>query len=1301
MPTPAPQDSPRPTPQDTGAAPAGREYPRVSLRSWTQQMDAYTGPDTLLDFNQVDNVCIDLTEANSSGQAQLLMQRPTRLSTMIHHDSPAYDRAVRSARALRTKIHELSVGHGLDAAYLAAGTASWLADPVVDGLRRFIAPVLLAPVSVKLRPDHKDFELHIVGPAHLNPALVRRLREDHGVELATAEMSRLAYGTRKLDPAPVLETLRQLGADVPGMHVEHQLVVSTFADLHDRPADEHVVARTQLVADLARLKNPEVGKLPVARALDNRAPARDRRDPADELLLTDLDANQQEVVDLAEQGESFVVGTPVGTAAVDTVVSTVGALVHRGRSVLVLGESRTTLAAFTRAWNRTGLDSLVLPLGSHLSPDDVAERLVRAVARNERAEQPQTEQIREVLQRSREQLRVHEESLHALRPRWQASPYEAMQALAELTAREPGPQTAVRFRRSVLDAVSHRGEVQRQLRRAATLGAFDAGTLAGPWHGARLVNDDEARQAHDLAKSLLLELTTLTTAMRHVLGVSGLRVGTTVAEWEQQLELVIDVGDSLAYLTPDIYDRPVTDLIAATASASWRREHGIDLSGLQRSRLRKAAKEYIRPGVHLSDLHAALVKVQSERERWRRWATTLEQPAVSDRAEETLRTHRRFREDLEGLAIALEGSATAARLENATVDELQQILDDLINDEAHLTTLPERTVLLDDLRARGLGEFLEDLEARGVPAERVNDELELAWWQSVLEAMISGDDFVAMPDGSELRRVESAFRRADSAHIASAPARLEHGLATRWAHDARRHPREARVLRDMLRSGRVRTEELDRVQHLTPSLVPVWTASPLVLTATLGEEQEVDTVVVLDAESTPLAATLPAIARARQVIAFGDRHAGGPQPFTVAPHIAAREVPQPVAEIDSAYEALSRVVDSRSLTSVRRPLDPRLFRYLNDAFYDGALTRVPYASELMGATTGMSAEYVVDGVGVLTAGSEGVQAPAAEVQRTVDLVFAHAARHPERSLAVVTASAMHAARVAQAVQRRLRESGESAEFFAPGPESFRVVELHRAAGIERDTVIFSLGFGRTTSGRSTPHLGALSERDGRQAFVRGMTRSRRHTHIVTSIHPRDTEPRRLQYGAKDMYHMLEVLFGEETTSERAVVTAEDTDAAPDALVGDLARRLRAAGATVHTGYAHAVDMAAHAEAESLSAGAVLQRSAPDAPVRIPVAMRSDGSQRSRALSVRERSRLIPQQLERAGWNYVSLWSVEVFTDPQTVAGLVQRYLGLVGPDRDGSGGVTRSVAAAGPVDRGATGTTPRGTTPRSTPDRDR
>ena len=125
------------TPQESDTSRA--QPPRVSLQPWTRQMDAYTGPDTLLDFNQVDNVCIDLTEANSSGQAQLLMGRPTRLSTIVH-DPEAYGHAVRAARSLRTKTHELSVNHGLDAAYLAAGTASWLARQVVARPGRTIRP---------------------------------------------------------------------------------------------------------------------------------------------------------------------------------------------------------------------------------------------------------------------------------------------------------------------------------------------------------------------------------------------------------------------------------------------------------------------------------------------------------------------------------------------------------------------------------------------------------------------------------------------------------------------------------------------------------------------------------------------------------------------------------------------------------------------------------------------------------------------------------------------------------------------------------------------------------------------------------------------------------------------------------------------------------------------------------------------------------------------------------------------------------------------------------------------------------
>ena len=1245
------------TPQESETLP---EQP-VSLQPWTRQMDAYTGPDTLLDFNQVDNVCIDLTEANPSGQAQLLMGRPTRLSTIVH-EPRAYDAAARAARSLRTKIHELSVHHGLDAAYLAAGTASWLvrpkgSDPTGAGQRRWIAPVLLAPLALRPRPDLDDYELQLVGPARINPAMVRRLAADHGVDLASGELARLAYGTRRLDPAPALETLRTLAGSVPGMHVDHKLLVSTFADLHDRPADLSVVARTEVVRDLARLKGSAVGRLPEVREISDAAPPLDERDPADELLLLDADGPQQEVLDLAAQGHSFVVTTPPATGQLDTAVNTVGALVSAGRTVLVLGERRTTLTEFRRRLDGLGLGSAVLPLTSQLSDADVAERLVRAVARNERAERPDLTELHETLRAARGQLAEHARSLHTVRPRWSVSPYRAVQALAELTSRRPAPATPVRFARSVLDSLRDRDEAVARLERAADLGAFDAETLARPWTGARLVNEDEARQAHRLAQSLLLELTTLETGMRHVLATSGLRAGTTVPEWGRQLRLLQEVRDSLTRFTPDVYDRPVTDLVAATAGSAWRREHGIEMTGLQRSRLRKVAKQYIRHGVHLADLHSALQNVQSERERWREWATSPAHPTVSERVEELAAVHARFVEDLEGLAIALEGSPTGVDLLELPIGPLRETLEELINDEANLAVLPERTVLLDELRSRGLGELVDDLVRRSVPRGLVAGEFELAWWQSTLEAMISGDEFLPMPEGHALRRAESTFRRADAAHVAAGAGRLLWDLADRWRRGVRRSPRAAAALRTMLRNGAAPLEAVSSsAGELVGSLVPVWTASPLVLSAALPEDHVFDAVVVLDAESSPLAAVLPAITRCRQVIAFGDPHLGHPQPFTVAPTAAPAAGTQPVADVDSAFDALARVVPERSLRTMYRSMDEGLFRYLNAEFYGGRLTRLPHGESVTGSTPALDVELVPDGVGALTAGIEGIQAPAAEVRRVVELVFEHAARHPRRSLAVVTASAVHAARIAEAVRHRMREEPGAAEFFAPGAESFRVVDLHRAAGIVRDTVIFSLGFGKTANGRTVPYLGALSERHGREFFVLGMTRARHTTRIVTSLRPEEMEGKGLQHGARDFARVL-------TARLAGGGTPDDGARHEDPLVVDLARRLVQRGASVRLHHAGTVDLVAWSETESMSVGAVPDgRERPGGrPLRIPVAGQSDGSPEAAALSVRERSRLRPQQLERSGWNYLTLWTIEVFTDPDTVADLIRRYLGLPAP----------------------------------------
>ena len=125
-PAPAPNPDGHPEALPPHLDPASHSFdPAAGLERWAEQMDIYTGPDAMLNFNRVDYVHIDLTAANPSGLAQLLAGRKTRLSTILREKS-LLEEGMRAARTLRTKIYELSTDHGLDSGYFVAGTASWL-----------------------------------------------------------------------------------------------------------------------------------------------------------------------------------------------------------------------------------------------------------------------------------------------------------------------------------------------------------------------------------------------------------------------------------------------------------------------------------------------------------------------------------------------------------------------------------------------------------------------------------------------------------------------------------------------------------------------------------------------------------------------------------------------------------------------------------------------------------------------------------------------------------------------------------------------------------------------------------------------------------------------------------------------------------------------------------------------------------------------------------------------------------------------------------------------------------------------
>lgn len=1260
------------------------EQPSQDARfgAWLQSLGSGGGGDTLLHFVPSDRNSVELTHAHPSGLAQLQAGRRTRLGTLLR-DPVQYTQARRTARAIAARIEDVAAQRGIEVGYLASGLVTW--RTLRQGGNDFYsAPVMLGHVSLQRRDGLDDEEIQIAERSTPNPALLRHLRHAFGLKIDAAALADAAYATARFDPSAPLQLLREMLRDVPGLVVADRLVVSTFADVAD-PADPAVVsaahpvvsALMEKVGDATvrphrRLRGqdpddaaaPEAGtepaeagkgpdavgqETPTAPAPetlrdDVTTPSSDERDPADETLVLEADEESYAALDLVDRGRSLTLSAPPGTGGTTFAVNAAVRLAARGKRVLVVAEREQSVADFIGALGSVGLESLALPLRRDVDAEELRRRLVGAVVRNERATEPHPGGNEALLRDRRLSLMEHVRSLRSVRPRWNASPLQAMQELARVTSRVPAPSTTVRLKRSVLDAMPDRAPVAERLLRAAELGAFDEATRRSPWYGARLRHRGEAERALELVRTLADEVPPLRAKLEATAKATRIKPVRTFDQWGKTLRLLVDVRHSLDQFEPDIFDKAVDDLIAATASPQWRKDRGIEMSSMTRSRLRRVAKEYVRPGVHIEDLHTALTQVQAQRKAWEVLATDRRYPTVPSGLEQVLATYREVVARLERLEGVLpEPGEDGTALRRLPLAELQSTLQRLGETEADLEPLPERALLLQELREQGLGELLDDFERRSVLRELITSELDQAWWQSVLEAMVSGDDYLALQDGRALGRTQREFARADAKHVAMGAELVKYRLAERWRGGLADHRVAARDLRALLKIGDPTVAQLAAISpDLTGALVPIWIGAPLYLPSALPRWSRFDATILLDAESLSLVSALGAVGRSDQVIAIGDPGTGAPRPLSVT--VDPGEASQARAVPLSAFEALGRVTPRRALTRVHRAVDHRLVGAVAE-HYDGALS-----AHLDPRAHRESAPHEDAGAGEMRAavihvpqasaapGQSAVDTTPAEVSAVVELVFAQLSEHPERSLAVVAANASHAREVARAIGAALPARPDVASAFSRHHEPFVVTSAERLQGLRRDAVIFTLGYGRTPHGRPVHDFGPLATPAGARAVAAALLAGREWIRIVSALTAAELDAERLRNGSALLVRAMRAL--------EAPASAAATAGLTDPLMADLAERLRVWGLSVVASPAVGVDLAVFP---------------PEGSQARPVAVVSDAGDDYAAATVRTRSRITPTELHRRGWNPVQVWTIDVFSDPASVARNIAGSLGLQTP----------------------------------------
>lgn len=1244
---------------------------REAVGAWQRHLVDLGGRNTLLWFRDLPSATLDLTRAHPAGMAQLFSNGSAPLELLLREPA-ALAEGDRRARIIRSRTQALAQERGISSCYLAIGMATW---DHPGAPRSPAAPVMLRRLDIVATPkEPQSLTLRVHPRIEFNSVLAKYLEVEHGIDLDPAAIDDYLHDTDRADPGVILARVQQACEGISGFDVARRYVVGTFSytklpmvrDLGDQLA---TLSAHPVIAALA-------GDADAQLEVSADAPAILDREVESERLVLDADASQQDVVEAARAGAHLVVEGPPGTGKSQTIANLIAGIVADGRRVLFVAEKRAAIDAVVKRLDRVGLGDVTLDIhDGQGSPQELTSRLVAKMDQIV-ASDPESRATSADLTYLRDGLAAHRVAMHEPRNPWGVTVDEAQGRMAAFHAMKPAPRSHAGIEPADLDAIpaGRRDELRDELVHVAELGAWRTDGESDPWYGARVVGVQQAGTTQELVSRLAdggLQ------QHRDLLGELGEKLGLprarTMLQSEQQLELMTDVHRTLESFRPEVFAAPLDQLVHATGSSAYRKDNPGDLGVLDRRRLRKQARTLLRPGQPPADLHGVLVLAAAQRDKWRSIAGKGSRPSAPADVAKYVAAHERMREDLEWLAKRLEGTTEGARVLDVDYDDLQDRLRRLADATDRLALVPSVIGPLDQLRANGLGDLIDDLSARKVPADRVAAEFEFVWWRAVLGRIAEIDPAYGEADGGQLRERVAAYAAADSAHVHSGAA----AVRTAWADQVRRTmrdlPEQEALLREQQRAARPLPlrELLPRAPELLTAIAPCWVMSPLLVASMLPPGVWFDVVVFDEASQIPPAEAISAISRAGQVVVSGDRRQLPPTSFFRGVDEPDDET-SPVAA-ESVLDALTPLLPHRELTWHYRALDERLIAFANAQLYGGRLITFPG----VGDDTVVRLDVVT---GRPTDGSDGA-GTAAEVDRVVRVVLDQARKRPDESIGVITLSQRHADRIDAALRDAI--AGDSAMGWLLDeslPEPFFVKNLERVQGDERDAVVISVGHGRGADGSAPHRFGPISAEGGERRLNVAITRARRRMVMVSSFSGDELHPGRLRSRGGLLLRDF-LLYAGSGGAARRVHSASESDEAgqakpytgvvrgPDGrrrraassgsvlnrpmlpptpevevpvLIQDLARRLRAEGLVVHPGWGtsrHRLDLAVED---------------PRRPGSLLVAIDTDGAVYGSIGSTRDRERLRVEQLRRLGWSYERVWTRDLFRDPaREVARLVE------------------------------------------------
>ncbi len=1148
----------------------------------------------------------------------------TEMSTLLSDE-----RLSRALYNLRARSRAALEEQGVNVLYVAIGLLHWI-DPTTDELIQ--SPLLLVPASLNRAALQKPYTLSMFeDDLVLNPTLTHKLDSDFAIHLPEVPDDIEETGLNSY-----LDQVRSVIQTRTNWRISVEAILGTFSfqkvNLYqDLTTYQDLFAAHPIIAALGgQGLLPPPPPLIAATELDDRVPA------ADTFQVIDADSSQQEAIQAARQGASFVLQGPPGTGKSQTIANIIAEMLAAGKRVLFVSQKMAALEVVQRRLNETGLGEFCLQLHSHKRDKrEVVKELVTALTAPDVQLKPDYEVGLIELDAARQKLNAYARALHTPRFALHQTVFHAHGEMARLAdaganprVRPDGQAQGLPLRFDVGDVMRvNANELAKRvnlLERWMALPEVIDHSADHPWRGSAIRSlsfglRDDLSQSLDELRPLL---PSFASRMSSLAAVCGLRAPHNLSEarpllaWLQEYDprlFMLDL-DALAVRFNEHYRSILRGL---------RSDYRIDMQALNESRLSKAKLSY-EQALDLIERACTVKRVLSGEAAH---GETLQDAAGY--AKETLAVLRKIDQFSKAL-IEVYGNNPLDRQGfsalPAWLEQRRQNIN-LLDDYASFNRLA------DEAPALQLSSFSEAALAAKLSAAQWRDSYLYAFWKNFVDAATQADEALRSFDSRAHTTLIDRFKELDRQQMILARARIQALLSDRrpkssWIDAASAEQtilrREAAKKRRLKPLRKLFAETARLITELKPCLL----MSPVTVSMLLDPTVfKFDLVIFDEASQIAPEEAAGAIMRGTQTIIVGDQQQLPPTRFFT---VVGSDEEDETSEDESGRVFESILEESEGLNLPQKMLlwhyrsrDEELIAFSNHYFYNDRLYTFPNVQH-DGKELGIEFVFVPDGV---YRRGRNLRRNDVEAKRVVDLIFEHAAQSPDRTLGVIAFSYAQRDAIRLEWERRRREQPQYEAFFdEDASEPFFIKNLEMVQGDERDVIIFSVGYGKDEAGKMTFNFGPLNQAGGERRLNVAVSRARYHVKLVASIQPEDIDlARTTSQGARLMKEYM--LVARDGLKALHAATTYRPDAKSESPFEEVVyQALAQKGLIVQrqvgvSGYR--IDLA------------VVD---PDQPGRYLLGIECDGATYHSAQTARDRDRLRRQVLEGLGWRLYRIWS---------------------------------------------------------------